>query len=56
MSTSYGNCFVFNSGKENAISEYVALPGLAHGLSLVINMESEEYGMITRSEGIRYKL
>ena len=53
MSTSYGNCFVFNSGRENAVSEYVALPGLAHGLSLVINMEKEGYGMITRSEGIR---
>ena len=53
-STSYGNCYSFNfklGGKK--ASESVALPGPGYGLSLVLNIEQEQYGGISQNEGAR---
>ena len=50
---SYGNCFIFNSRGFSDASESTALPGPGYGLSLVLNLEGDQYGEITESEGVR---
>ena len=51
----YGNCFVFNSlMNEDSDSETVALPGPDNGLTLVLNLEQEDYGDITEAAGARF--
>ena len=59
-SPSYGNCYSFNFNIVNLLkhergkaSESVALPGPGYGLSLVLNIEQEQYGGISQSEGAR---
>ena len=37
-------------------SETVTIPGPGYGLSLVLNIEEEEYGGITENEGARWVL
>ena len=53
-SPSYGNCFIFNFEKVVSPSKSSALPGPGYGLSLVLNLEMEQYGEITKSEGARW--
>ena len=60
-SPSYGNCYSFNFNIVNLLkhergkaSESVALPGPGYGLSLVLNIEQEQYGGISQNEGARY--
>ena len=58
--SSYGNCYSFNFDPINLFkfvdlkaSESVVLPGPGYGLSLVLNIEQEQYGGITETEGAR---
>ena len=53
---SYGNCFVFNFQLAKSTSESVSMPGPGYGLTLVLNIEQEEYGGITQAEGARWVL
>ena len=60
-SPSYGNCYSFNfdvisllSLVKGKASKSVALPGPGHGLNLVFNIEQEQYGGITETEGVRW--
>ena len=60
-SPSYGNCYSFNFDIVNLLelerekaSESVALPGPSYGLSLMLNIEQEQYGGISHYEGARY--
>ena len=60
-SPSYGNCYSFNfdvtsllKHVEEKPSKSVALPGPGHGLNLVFNIEQEQYGGITETEGVRW--
>ena len=60
-SPSYGNCYSFNFDvmdmlglEREKASESVALPGPGYGLSLVLNIEQEQYGGISQNEGARY--
>ena len=48
---SYGNCFAFNF--EKTFMKRTVLPGPSYGLSLVLNLEREEYGSITEAAGAR---
>ena len=49
----YGNCFIFNF-LSNRSSETVALPGPGYGLTLVLNLEQEDYVDITEAAGARF--
>ena len=63
--SSYGICYSFNFDSINVFklesgldvdlkaSESVVLPGPGYGLSLVLNIEQEQYGGITETEGAR---
>ena len=58
--SSYGNCYSFNFDTINLFqfddlkaSASVVLPGPGYGLSLVLNIEQEQYGGITETEGAR---
>ena len=58
--SSYGNCYSFNFDPVNLwnlddlkASQSVVLPGPGYGLSLVLNIEQEQYGGITETEGAR---
>ena len=62
-SPSYGNCYSFNFDVDSLLkhveekpSKSVALPGPGHGLNLVFNIEQEQYGGITETEGVRWVL
>ena len=59
-SSSYGNCYSFNFDVISLLklvkqkpSASVALSGPGHGLNLVFNIEQEQYGGITETEGVR---
>ena len=52
---SYGNCFIFNFKRNGSNSESSVLPGPVYGLSLVLNLELENYRAGAESEGVRWE-
>ena len=50
---SYGNCFIFNFDNDTGSSRSVSLPGPEYGLTLVLNLEQEQYGTINEAAGAR---
>ncbi|CAH3139000.1 unnamed protein product [Pocillopora meandrina] len=54
----YGNCYVFNAGKDKSGNRATVLksnkPGPSHGLNLELNIEQDEYiGAFTEEAGVR---